>query len=238
MTAPRIPISDLTAAGALADADLVPVVQSGTTKKATMADFVTKARIPQGLLSARPSAASVGNGDAYFATDDNGGTLYIEVSNAWVEVASVGDNAAGTILGRAAPTSSAAFTIAASPGNRCTELTTTSFTMPSNACTVYVSPIAIASVSVAGTVWSVRYTTDAWATNKLVGAQAEIAFASNTSTFMGSVLPLRDGATGSAPSAGSTVSVAVFIGHPSDTSVQLNALAVFGQSALIEVRAG
>lgn len=41
-----------------------------------------------GLLSARPAADGIGNGRYYFATDDNGGTLYRDNGTAWVKVAS------------------------------------------------------------------------------------------------------------------------------------------------------
>ncbi len=40
----------------------------------------------QGLLSARPAAAVANTGFYYFATDDNGGTLYQSTGAAWVQL--------------------------------------------------------------------------------------------------------------------------------------------------------
>jgi len=53
--------------------------------------------ILSGLLSGRPSAASANNGLLYFATDDNGGTLYRSTGTSWVQVAAAVNGISGTI---------------------------------------------------------------------------------------------------------------------------------------------
>lgn len=235
----RVRISDLTAAGALADADLFPVVQSGSTKKATLADIVSKVQpIRQGLLSARPAASSVPNASCYFATDEDGGTLYLEESDAWIRVGSAVGADTGKILSSVVASSGAAFTISAAPGARCPELTTPSFTMPSNPCTVSISPTIFTGVASAGLSMTLRYTTDGWSTAKSMFFQNEDRFASNTSYFYPATCRLMDASSGTAPSAGSTVQVAAWIGHASDTSVQLSALGLINVVPLLEVRAG
>jgi hypothetical protein len=54
-----------------------------------------------GLLANRPTAAAAGDRSTYFATDDNGGTLYQVQSAAWVKIAASAAQAGGAELGYA-----------------------------------------------------------------------------------------------------------------------------------------
>jgi len=53
-----------------------------------------------GLLTARPAAASSNSGLFYFATDDNGGTMYRSDSSSWTKVSAAVSDASGKELGR------------------------------------------------------------------------------------------------------------------------------------------
>lgn len=48
--------------------------------------FIGGGDVSQGLLSARPTASQVNRSQFYFATDTNGGTLYVSTGSAWVKV--------------------------------------------------------------------------------------------------------------------------------------------------------
>jgi hypothetical protein len=110
--------------------------------------------------------------------------------------------------------------------------------MPTNTCTVTLSPLKVSSVTVAGTLLQLRYTTDAWATSKVIWGVTELAFASNTSIFPAISCRLAEVGTLTAPAAGSSVQVAAFLNHPTDTSITPAILHAFSLVCLLEVRAG
>lgn len=65
-------------------AGLVPASQLDTNWN-TIRDYVNTREVSSGTLAARPTAPS--GGTWYFATDDNGGTLYFSASTGWVRAA-------------------------------------------------------------------------------------------------------------------------------------------------------
>ncbi|MDQ5972080.1 MAG: hypothetical protein QG553_239 [Patescibacteria group bacterium] len=84
-----------------------------------------------GTLAARPSAASLSNGVRYFATDDQGGTVYVVSSGAWVAAAPAVSGISGQILASAWPSGTIpALSVGVSSQVRVPELTTAQFTVP------------------------------------------------------------------------------------------------------------
>lgn len=57
-----------------------------------------------GTLAARPAATTVPAGTRYFATDDNGGTVYRSNGTAWTQVAAAVTASSGAVLARASAT--------------------------------------------------------------------------------------------------------------------------------------
>ena len=76
-----VKISQLPAATAVADADLIPIVQSGTTKQVTFLAFKNSEGIYTGTGA---PAISAPNGSMFLRTDGTANTtLYVRVSGAW-----------------------------------------------------------------------------------------------------------------------------------------------------------
>jgi hypothetical protein len=65
------------------------------------ADLAAKGISRSGLLASRPAAASGNSGLLYFATDDNGGTLYRSDGSTWTKIAASVLQSSGAELGYA-----------------------------------------------------------------------------------------------------------------------------------------
>jgi hypothetical protein len=186
-----------------------------------------------GPLSERPDPVGLLDGTLYTATDEL--VTYVVHADDWVKISTE----AGKILASANPTTAAALaTTNGATYYRVPELTTASFVMPSNTCTVSLSPLKVTNVSVAGTLLQIRYTTDAWVTSKILWGVTELNFVSNTSVFPAITCRLAEVGTLTAPTPGASVQVAVFLNHPSDTSITPGILHAFSLVCLLEVRAG
>jgi hypothetical protein len=234
-----IKISDLPSASALAGTEVFPVVQSSTTRQATIDQIASLLNdsASTGLLSARPAAASVTDGYLYFASDDDGGTLYVSDGSAWTPVApSINTTNAGVVLAAAEPSSIAAINTVAATPVRIPEMTTGSFTMPAGRVRFYLSGGVLLGVT-SGTTFEVRATTDGWATNQLCGTYALTRNAIIGEEFfaIAGVLPPVGG---TAISAGATVQVALFVTRAGVNSVTLWKSVSDGINPFLHVIAG
>ncbi|MBP7807392.1 hypothetical protein KA047_02755 [Candidatus Saccharibacteria bacterium] len=84
-----------------------------------------------GALADRPSAADLDDGVRYFATDDQGGMVYVVSSGAWVQAAPAVSGISGQVLASVWPSGTiAAQNVGTSAQVRIPELTTAQFTIP------------------------------------------------------------------------------------------------------------
>ena len=239
----KIRISDLSAAGALSGSDSFPVVQSGVTKRATLSNVLTAVSPSTvGLLSARPAFASVPTGTLYTATDEEGGSTYLNTGSAWLLVARAATITAGEELAAAALSASSAglaINVANTPF-RIPELTTGSFTMPDRPVRVETSGRVVTGIGAASpaTKLQIRYTTNGWTTSHL--AEERTMVASNIGIWIESfdAFPaMLPPVSGTAISVGATVQVGMFF-QRTDTTKTLVTVRSAESNPWIKVIAG
>lgn len=218
---PNVGIPDLPPVSTLTGTELIPLDQGGTTKKATGADLGKLSR-GSGLLSARPSAASVGAGFTYFATDDSSGTLYVSNGSTWDQAAPSMDlSNAGSRLAYVRVTtncSAVAINSAIPTTFRIPEITTGSFTMPSTPVWAECSGLVMSGASSGDfTVCGIYYSTDSGSTWNFVSStgsyRTAAGFEGSTGSWGGFVLA----------SAGATVILGIRLSR-SDTNKTITVL--------------
>jgi hypothetical protein len=219
----RIPISALPAASALAEADLFPIVQSGATRRTTIADVVTAVSPSEvGTLAELPDPGDRPVGKL-FTTDEEGGTLYVNLGTEWLMIGRAATVTAGEELASAAPSSSPA-AIAVNAANtpfRVPELTTASFTMPDRPVRVITSvlvstanltasPFTGIASGTGRTTYQIRYTKDGWTNSALAeGRTSTFSLTGFESTQVFSAMLSPAGGSISL-AAGDTVQVGLF----------------------------